>query len=43
MDLSAFIVVIGLTALFFGFILWMGIYSRRMDSKKEVSNTSRAD
>lgn len=38
MDLSAIIVIIGLTALFFGFILWMGIYSRRTKPEEEASN-----
>jgi hypothetical protein len=33
MELSAKIVIIVLTALFFGSILWMAIYSRRTHSK----------
>ena len=34
MDLSAIIVVISLTALFFGFIVWLAVYSRKNDSQK---------
>jgi hypothetical protein len=38
MDLSAFIVVILFTLLFFGFIVWMAIYSRRAGSRALPSN-----
>lgn len=34
MDLSAFIVVLLMTAGFFGFILWMAFYSRKNNSEK---------
>ena len=34
MDLSALIVVIMITALFIGFIVWLGIYSRRTAAQK---------
>lgn len=33
MDLSAVIVVISLSVLFFGFIVWLAIYSRTKDSE----------
>lgn len=36
MDLSAIIVVISLSALLFGFIGWLAIYSRRNDSEKSL-------
>lgn len=38
MDLSAFIVVIVMTALSFGFILWLAIYSRRTKPEEPDSN-----
>jgi hypothetical protein len=40
MDLSAFIVVIVLMALFFGFIVWLAIHSRRANSQVIPSNDS---
>jgi hypothetical protein len=40
MDLSAFIVVISMTLLFFGFIVWMGIYSRRTKPEEQDSGVS---
>ena len=40
MNLSAFIVVIVLTALFFGFIVWLSIYSRKAGSQEMPLNNS---
>lgn len=40
MDLSAFIVVVVLMALFFGFIVWLAIHSRRANSKGTPLNDS---
>ena len=40
MDLSAFIVVIVMTALSFGFILLLAIYSRRTNPEESDSNIS---
>jgi hypothetical protein len=37
MDLSALIVVIAGTLLFFGFAVWMGFFSRRNDDAGEQS------
>lgn len=43
MDLSAIIVVIGGTALFFGFIGLMAIYSRRKNREKMLLNRREID
>jgi hypothetical protein len=40
MDLSAFIVVILMTLLSFGFIVWMAIFSRRAKPEAQDSNVS---
>jgi len=40
MDLSAFIVVILMTLLFFGFIVWMAIYSRRAKLEEQDPDVS---
>jgi hypothetical protein len=40
MDLSAFIVVISMTLLFFGFIVWVAIYSRRTKPEEQDSGES---
>jgi preprotein translocase subunit SecG len=40
MDLSAFIVIIVMTALFFGFILWLAIYSRRTNPEEPDASIS---
>lgn len=40
MDLSTVIVVIVFTALFFGFIVFLGIYSRRAGSREMPPNDS---
>ena len=40
MDLSAIIVVILMTLLFFGFIVWMAIYSRRTKPEEQDSGVS---
>lgn len=34
MDMSAIIIVVGMTALFFGFIVWLEIYSRKNNQEK---------
>jgi preprotein translocase subunit SecG len=36
MDLSAIIVVVVMTLLFFGFIVWMAIYSRKTKPTSET-------
>ena len=43
MDLSAFIVIITGSLLFFGFIVWMAIYSRRTKSEEQHSDMSEMD
>ena len=40
MDLSAFIVVIVMTLLFFGFIVWLAIYSRKQQPEGETNGFS---
>ena len=40
MDLSAFIVVILMTLLFFGFIVWMAVYSRRTKLEEHCPDVS---
>lgn len=40
MDLSAFIVVIVMTLLSFGFIVWMAMYSGRTKPKGKISDIS---
>ena len=40
MDLSAIIVVILMTLLFFGFIVWMAIYSRKNKPEEQGSGGS---
>ena len=37
MDLSAIIVMIVLSALFFGFIVWMAVISRRPEAEETAS------
>lgn len=39
MDLSAIIVIIVLSALFFGFIVWMAFHSRKSDSETPSNDT----
>lgn len=40
MDMSAMIVVIVLTALFFGSIVWLNIYSRRTNAERVQSEAA---
>lgn len=43
MDLSAKIVIIVMTILLIGFIVWMGIYSRRNAPKNLSSDRGKTD
>jgi hypothetical protein len=41
MDLSAVIVVIVMTLLFFGSIVWLAVYSRKRQPKDETTDISK--
>lgn len=43
MDISAILVILGLTALFFGSVIWMELHSRRINRRQTPREHDRDD